>query len=132
MTHLKVAHTDSAVQSRNAVPFDGKLKQTKNYQNKNNLTCRFCKRRFNKPDNLDIHLRYQHRDDMIREQNEERIMGQEEGMIKCSFCDKKFPQKGIDLYRHNLAEHKDAMEKSDNTKPQGKNFTKKRDLLPVG
>ena len=130
MTHLKVAHTDSVVQSRKAMPFDGKMKQTKKYQN-NDLTCRFCKRRFNKPNNLDIHLRYQHRDDMLREQNEKQKMDQD-GMIKCSFCDKVFPKKGIDLYRHNLTEHKDAMEKSNQTKPQGKNFTLKRDLLPVG
>ena len=128
MNHLKVAHTDSVVHSRKAMPFDGK-----NFQNKNNtnLTCRFCNRRFNKPNNLDIHLRYQHRDDTLREQSEKQKLDQD-GMIKCSFCDKVFPKKGIDLYRHNLTEHKDAMEKSAKNKHQGKNFTMKRNLLPVG
>ena len=113
------------------VPVQGMEEHSKTCGKKKMPTCRFCNRRFNKPNNLDIHLRYQHRDDTLREQSEKQKLDQD-GMIKCSFCDKVFPKKGIDLYRHNLTEHKDAMEKSAKNKHQGKNFTMKRNLLPVG
>ena len=52
------------------VPVQGMEEHSKTCNKKKMPTCRFCNRRFNKPNNLDIHLRYQHRDDTLHEKCE--------------------------------------------------------------